>query len=305
MAEYKDIAIIGGGPAGYTAAIYAGRAGFSSAVIEKMSPGGQMGITSTIENYPGFASVDGFELASKMMEQAEGFGAEMIYGEVTSVELEGKRKKIVYDGGEIECGAVMIATGAKPRMLDKPGEREYSGRGVSYCATCDGMFFRGKTVVVNGGGDTAIEDALYLSNIAQKVYLVHRRDSFRAAASGVKKAAAKENIEFVLESTVEEVRGDGSMVTSVLLKNTKNGEERELACDGIFVAIGRVPETAIFAGQITLDASGYMIADETCRTNIEGVYAIGDVRTKPLRQIVTACADGASAMKFAEEYLAE
>ncbi len=305
MAEYKDIAIIGGGPAGYTAAIYAGRAGFSSVVFEKMSPGGQMGITSTIENYPGFSTVDGFELASKMMEQAEGFGAEMIYGEVAAVELEGKRKKIIYDGGEIECGAVMIASGAKPRYLDKPGEREYSGRGVSYCATCDGMFFRGKTVVVNGGGDTAVEDALYLSNIAEKVYIVHRRDSFRAAASGVKKAAAKENIEFVLNSTVEEIRGDGSAVTSVILKNTKTGDERELACGGIFIAIGRVPETGIFADQIALDAGGYIIADETCRTNIDGVYAIGDVRTKPLRQIVTACADGACAMKFAEEYLAK
>ncbi|MBE6542486.1 MAG: thioredoxin-disulfide reductase [Ruminococcaceae bacterium] len=303
MEKYKDIIIIGGGPAGYTAAIYAGRAGLSSAVIEKMSPGGQMGITSEIENYPGFERVDGFDLASKMMAQAEAFGAEMMWGEVTAVELDGDKKIVILDGERLECGALMIATGAKPRYLEKPGEQKYSGRGVSYCATCDGMFFKGKTVVVNGGGDTAIEDALYLSNIAEKVYIVHRRDSFRAAASGVNRARAKENIEFVLESTVEEIIGDGEHVTAVILQNVVSGEKTELPCDGIFVAIGRIPETSMFAGQIDLDKSGYIVADETCRTNIEGVYAIGDVRTKPLRQIVTACADGATAMKYAEEYL--
>lgn len=305
MAEFKDILIIGGGPAGYTAAIYAGRAGLSSAVIEKMSPGGQMGITSGIENYPGFDKIDGFDLASKMMEQAQAFGAEMLWGGVTKAELEGRRKKITYDGGEIECAALIVATGAKPRYLDKPGEREYSGRGVSYCATCDGMFFKGKTVVVNGGGDTAIEDALYLSNVADKVYIVHRRDTLRAAASGVKKAESKANIEFILESTVEEIVGDGSKVTAVRLKNVVGGDETELPCDGIFIAIGRIPDTEIFAGQLALDKSGYIMADETCRTNIDGVFAIGDVRTKPLRQIVTACADGAVALKFAEEYLTE
>lgn len=305
MAEYKDIAIIGGGPAGYTAAIYAGRAGLSSAVIEKISPGGQMGITSDIENYPGFDRIDGFDLASRMMEQAKAFGAEMLYGCVTSVDLAGHRKKISYDGGEIECAALIIATGAKPRYLDKPGEREYSGRGVSYCATCDGMFFKGKTVIVNGGGDTAVEDALYLSNIAEKIYIVHRRGTFRAAASGVKKAEAKANIEFVLESAVEEIIGDGSRVTAVRLKNLTDGSEKELQCDGIFIAIGRIPDTEMFAGQLELDESGYIKSDETCRTNIDGVYAIGDVRTKPLRQIITACADGAVAVKFAEEYLSE
>ena len=302
MALTKDIVIIGAGPAGYTAAIYAGRAGYSSAVIEKMSPGGQMGTTSEIENYPGFASVDGFTLTSQMMEQAEKFGAEMIFDEVTEVELCGEVKKVKCAGTEIDARAVIIATGASPRPLGCEGEREYTGRGVSYCATCDGMFYRGKTVVVNGGGDSAIEEALYLSNIAKRVYLVHRRDTFRAAPSGVKKLGGKENITLLLEKTVEKINGEGR-VTSVTLKNVKNGDTEELACDGIFVAIGRVPDTKIFGGAVELDKNGYVSADETCRTNIEGVYAIGDVRSKPLRQIVTACADGAVAVKFAEEYL--
>ena len=298
-----DIAVIGGGPAGYTAAIYAGRAGYTSAVFEKASPGGQMGITSSIENYPGFASVDGFELASKMMEQAAGFGADFKFEEVTALLLEGKVKTIRTDSGEYTCRAVVIAVGAKPRLIGVSGEAEYTGRGVSYCATCDGMFFRGKTVIVNGGGDTAFEDALYLSNICEKVYLVHRRDAFRAAASMVRKAEAKENIEFVRSAVITEIVGNGSVVTGAKIKNTVTGEESLIEAQGIFAAIGRVPDTVLVKDMLDLDDHGYIIADESTKTSVEGVYAAGDVRTKSLRQVVTACADGACAVHFAEEWL--
>ena len=306
-----DIAIIGGGPAGYTAALYSGRAGYSAVVIEKMAPGGQMAITSNVENYPGFGPVSGFELAEKMMEGAERFGAESMFGEVTSVRLAGETKYIAVDGADIDSGddnvvaarAVVLATGASPRKLGIPGELQYEGRGVSYCATCDGMFFKGKTVVVAGGGDTAFEDALYLSNICEKVYLVHRRDAFRAAASSVKRAEAKENIEFVKNALVSEIKGENGKVSALVYTDKDSGETRELPCSAVFAAFGRTPDTALFDGQIALDPSGYIIADETCRTSVDGVFAAGDVRTKHLRQIVTACADGATAISFAEEWL--
>lgn len=306
-----DIAIIGGGPAGYTAALYSGRAGYTAVVIEKMAPGGQMAITSNVENYPGFGPVSGFELAEKMMADAERFGAESMFGEVTGVRLDGEKKRIAVDGADIdsdddnvlEARAVVIATGASPRKLGIPGEAEYEGRGVSYCATCDGMFFKGKTVVVAGGGDTAFEDALYLSNICEKVYLVHRRDAFRAAASSVKRAEAKENIEFVLNALVDEIKGEGGRVSALSYTDKVSGEKHELPCSAVFTAVGRTPDTSLFEGQVELDKSGYILADETCRTSVEGIYAAGDVRTKPLRQIVTACADGATAIHFAEEWL--
>lgn len=306
-----DIAIIGGGPAGYTAALYSGRAGYTAVVIEKMAPGGQMAITSNVENYPGFGPVSGFELAEKMMAGAERFGAESMFGEVTAVRLDGEKKRIAVDGADIgsdddnvvEARAVVIATGASPRKLGIPGEAEYEGRGVSYCATCDGMFFKGRTVVVAGGGDTAFEDALYLSNICEKVYLVHRRDAFRAAASSVKRAEAKENIEFVLNALVDEIKGEGGKVSVLVCTDKRTGEKRELPCSAVFTAVGRIPDTSLFEGQVELDQSGYIVADETCRTSVEGVYTAGDVRTKPLRQIVTACADGATAIHFAEEWL--
>lgn len=300
-----DIAIIGGGPAGFTAALYGCRAGFSVIVFEKASHGGQMGITSEIENYPGFDRVDGFELAMKMMKQAKGFGAVIKTEAVTDIDISGKRKTVTTNRGEYDVGAVIIAGGAKPRLLGVPGEEQYKGKGVSYCATCDGMFFRGKTVIVNGGGDTAFEDAVYLSNVCEKVYLVHRRDSFRASAASIKRAESKENIEFVKSSVVEEIIGDGMRVSGVKLKNVASGDVTDVDCAGIFVAIGRVPDTEIYDGKIELDGSGYIVADETCRTNVPGVFAAGDVRTKPLRQIVTACADGATAVKFAEEWLTE
>lgn len=306
-----DIAIIGGGPAGYTAALYSGRAGYTAVVIEKMAPGGQMAITSNVENYPGFEAVSGFDLAEKMMAGAERFGAESMFGEVTDVRLIGDKKRIAIDGADItsdddnviEARAVVIATGASPRKLGIPGEVEYEGRGVSYCATCDGMFFKGKTVVVAGGGDTAFEDALYLANICEKVYLVHRRDEFRAAASSVKRAEAKENIEFVKNALVEEIKGEGGKVSALVYKDKISGEKREIPCSAVFTAVGRTPDTALFEGTVELDKSGYIVADETCRTSVDGVFAAGDVRTKHLRQIVTACADGATAIYFAEEWM--
>lgn len=303
--EKFDIAIIGGGPAGFTAAVYACRAGYSAVVFEKASHGGQMGITSEIENYPGFAHVDGFELAMKMMNQAKGLGAIIKVEEVKSVDLSGKEKYLTTNRGEYEAGAVIIAGGAKPRLLGVPGEEQYKGKGVSYCATCDGMFFRGKTVVVNGGGDTAFEDAVYLSNVCEKVYLVHRRNAFRASAASIKRAGSKENIEFVYSSVIEEIVGDGMRVNGVKLKNVESGETSELSCAGVFVAVGRVPDAEIYGDALERDGSGYIVADETCRTSIPGVFAAGDIRTKDLRQIVTACADGAVAVKFAEEWLTE
>ncbi len=303
MKKY-DIAIIGGGPAGYTAAIYAGRAGYTSVVIEKMSPGGQMAVTSTVENYPGFESVSGFELAEKMKAQAESFGCETVFAEVTDLHSGGDEKRIVTDAGEILARAVIVATGAKPRLLDVPGEAEYTGRGVSYCATCDGMFFRGRTTAVIGGGDTAFEDAVYLSNICEKVYIVHRRESFRAAARSIERARESGNIEFVMNSVPREIIGNGSRVTGISIEDKASGEVRAINCDGVFVAVGRVPDTAVFAAKLETDKNGYIVADESCKTSLPGVFAAGDVRTKELRQIVTACADGASAIRSAEDWLA-
>lgn len=297
-----DIAIIGGGPAGYTAAIYAGRAGYTSVVFEKMSPGGQMGITSCIENYPGYPEIDGFSLTEKMMKQAKKFGAVMKSEEVIETELDGNIKTVRTKRNEYKVRAVVIATGAKPRYLNVNGEREFTGRGVSYCASCDGMFYKGKTVVVNGGGDTAIEDALYLSNICEKVILVHRRDEFRASPHGVEKLRQKENVETVMNTTVEEIIGEKS-VESVRLRNKLTGEEKIVNCSGIFIAIGRIPDTDVFAGQLELDKNGYIAAGEDCKTSLDGVYVAGDVRTKALRQIVTACSDGACAIRSAEEWL--
>ncbi len=301
--KYYDIAIIGGGPAGYTAALYAERAGYSSVVIEKATVGGQMAGTSSIENYPGFDLISGFELSEKMKSQAEEFGCLTLTDEVTGLMLDGKHKKIKMRDSEIEAGAVVIATGAKQRLVNVPGEAEYTGRGVSYCATCDGMFFRKKTAVVLGGGNTAFEDAMYLSNICEKVMIIHRRDSFRAAQRTVERAREKSNIEFIMNSTVEEILGDGKRVIGVVISDKLHEERRTIDCSGVFVAVGRVPETELFRDKLELDESGYIVAGESCKTSVEGVFVAGDVRTKELRQIVTACADGACAIKSAEEWL--
>lgn len=299
-----DVLVVGGGPGGYTAALYAARSGLSVAVLEKLSAGGQMATTSMIDNYPGFPDgVDGFDLGQQMEQQAQKYGAETIYGEVTEVDLHAEPKIVRSSEGDFSGRTVILATGAYPRELGLPEEQELRGRGVAYCATCDGMMFRGKTVVVNGGGNTAVEDALYLSKLCAKVYLVHRRDQLRASAV-YRKALDEQGVEILWNSRVTGLRKE-KYLTGVELEDVKTGEKRELACDGIFVAIGRVPDTALFAGQVELDPTGYIVADETCRTNVSGVFAVGDVRTKAVRQVVTAAADGANAAHFAEEYLME
>ncbi len=299
--QIYDIAIIGSGPAGYTAAIYSGRAGYTSVIFEKFSPGGQMGITSNIENYPGFASVDGFTLDQAMSKQAKSFGAVVKSEEIIDVDLDGKVKILKTKRNEYKARAVIVATGAKPRKLGLTGEEELTGRGVSYCATCDGMFYKDKTVVVAGGGDTALEDALYLSNICSKVIVVHRRDQFRAARHSVRKAEEKDNIDFRLCANVTEIFGEKKF-EGVKITFTDGRKER-IEAAGLFVAVGRIPDSAMFRGKLELDENGYIKAGENCKTSVEGVFAAGDVRTKRLRQIVTACADGACAVNAAEEIL--
>ena len=303
MAHY-EVLIVGGGPAGYTAALYAARSGRRTAVVEKLSPGGQMATTSTIDNYPGFPDgVDGFELGEKMEAQARKYGVQTIYADVTGAELAAVPKVLITSEGELTADAVIIATGAYPRQLGLPGESELRGRGIAYCAACDGMGYRGKVVAVNGGGNTAVEDAIYLSKLCKKVYLIHRRDSLRASAV-YHKALEEAGVEIIWNSRVTALRKE-KRLTGIELENVATGERSELACDGLFVAVGRVPDTAIFAGQVDTDKAGYLTADESCRTSIPGVFAAGDVRTKALRQVITAAADGAVAAHYAELYLVE
>lgn len=298
-----DVIVIGGGPGGYTAALYAARANLSVAILEKLSPGGQMGTTDVIDNYPGFPQgVNGFELAMQMKEGAERFGAQTQLVEVTQVELAGQVKTIHTSGGDYQARTVVLATGAHPRELGLPGERELRGRGVSYCATCDGMFYRGKTVVVVGGGNTAVSDVLYLSRLCEKVYLVHRRDTLRASKVYLDPLQKAENVEFVWDSEVKQLLRDQA-VTGVRVRNKKTGEERDIPCGGVFVAVGYLPNTELYRGQVELDEAGYVLADETTQTNLPGVFAVGDLRKKPLRQVVTAASDGAVAAHFIEEYL--
>lgn len=298
-----DVIVIGGGPGGYTAALYAARANLSVAILEKLSPGGQMGTTDVIDNYPGFPQgVNGFELAMQMKEGAERFGAQTQLAEVTQVELAGQVKTIHTSGGDYQARTVVLATGAHPRELGLPGERELRGRGVSYCATCDGMFYRGKTVVVVGGGNTAVADVLYLSRLCEKVYLVHRRDTLRASKVYLDPLQKAENVEFVWDSEVKQLLRDQA-VTGVRVRNKKTGKERDIPCAGVFVAVGYLPNTELYRGQVELDEAGYVLANETTQTNLPGVFAVGDLRKKPLRQVVTAASDGAVAAHFIEEYL--
>ena len=305
MKKVYDMIIIGGGPAGYSAALYASRAGLDVAVVEKMAPGGQMALTDTIDNYPGFENgVDGFELGMKMQQGAERFGAVTEYGEVLSVDFSEQIKKIVTVAGELLAKTVVIASGASPRELGVPSETELIGRGVHYCAHCDGRFYKDKTVAVVGGGNSAASDALYLSRIAKKVYVVHRRDTLRATKIYHAPLMNAENVEFVWNSTVESFQFDGKL-NGVIVKDVKGGEKRELSCDGVFVSIGRKPATEFLSGKVLLDENGYIVADESTKTDVAGVYAVGDVRTKALRQVVTAVSDGAVAVHYAEEYLAE
>ncbi len=304
MEHVYDIIIIGGGPAGYSAALYAARAGFETLVIEKLSVGGQMSLTDIIDNYPGFdEGVDGITLGFKMQAGAERFGAKTEYTEVLGVELDREIKKIITDSGEFFAYAVIIATGAVPRELGIEGEEAFVGRGLHYCAHCDGRFYKDKVVAVVGGGNSAVSDALYLSNLAKKVYLIHRRDTLRATKVYHEPLKNADNIEFVWDSVVEDYIIDKKIV-GARIKNLKTEETRELLVDGLFVSIGRTPSTELFSGVLELDKGGYILADETTKTNIDGVYAVGDVRSKVLRQVVTAVSDGAVAVHFAEEYLA-
>lgn len=297
--------IIGGGPGGYTAALYAARAGLDVVVLEKLSAGGQMALTSQIDNYPGFEEgIDGFTLGEKMQTGAEKYGAKTEYAEVFSVNLNSAPKSVETSEGTFYGHTVVLATGASPRELGVQGEKELVGRGVHYCAACDGMFYKDKTVVIVGGGNTAAADAFTLSRIAKKVILVHRRDTLRATKVYHEPLMKAENVEFRWNSTVSEFISDGK-VSGLKIKNVHSGEESHIDCDGIFVSVGRKPATELVKDQLDLDNSEYVIADESTKTNIPGVYVVGDVRTKKVRQIVTAVADGAAAAHEAEEYLAE
>lgn len=304
MEKIFDTIILGGGPAGYTAALYAARAGLDTLLIERMSAGGQMALTGDIDNYPGFdEGIDGLTLGMKMQQGAERFGAKTEYAEVSSVDFSDKIKKIETNMGETYLSkTVIIATGANPRELGVEGESSLIGRGVHYCAHCDGRFYKGKTVMVVGGGNSAAADALYLSRLAEKVYLVHRRNTLRATKIYHEPLLKAENVEFLWNSTIEEFIADKRVSGA----RVKCGEDiREISVDGVFVSIGRKPASEFLKDAVDLDENGYIIADESTKTNIPGVYAVGDIRTKALRQVVTAVSDGAVAAHYVDEYLAE
>jgi len=305
MNTVYDMIIIGGGPGGYTAALYAARAGLDVLLLERLAAGGQMALTHQIDNYPGFEDgIDGFLLADKMKKQAERFGAKSKYAEVLRVDLNAQPRAVETAKETYYGKTVVLASGANPRELGVAKEKELVGRGVAYCASCDGMFYRGKTVVVVGGGNTAAADALHLSRIAKKVILVHRRDTLRATKVYHEPLMKAENVEFRWNSTVTELLHE-EMITGVRLRDVNTGEESTVSCDGVFISVGRRPATEFLGNQIALDAGGYIVAGEDTKTGIPGVYAVGDIRTKEVRQVVTAVADGAVAVHAAEEFLAE
>ena len=299
-----DMIVVGGGPGGYTAALYAARAGLDTVVLEKLSAGGQMALTEQIDNYPGFEDgIDGFSLGEKMKRGTERFGVETKLTEVLSLDLSGTVKKAETSEGPLFARTIVVATGAGPRELGIESEQELIGKGVNYCAACDGMFYKNKTVIIAGGGNTAAADALILSRICKKVIVVHRRDTLRATKIYHEPLMKAENVEFRWDSEIIELLHDEKVI-GIRLRNVKTGEETTLACDGVFVSIGRKPSSELVKDQVEVDPAGYIIADESTRTNIPGVFAVGDVRTKALRQVVTAVADGATAVHYAEEYLA-
>ena len=304
MKKLYDVIVVGGGPAGYTAALYAARAGLATLVIEKLYAGGQMTQTSQIENYPGYPEgIDGVTLGMNMEKSAKRFGAETVNTEVLSVQLHGAVKTLETGKGTYYAKTVIVATGAGHKHLGLPEEETLIGRGVAYCAACDGMFYRGKTVAVVGGGNSAAADALTLSRIASKVYLIHRRDTLRAEKIYREQLDKAENVEFLWNSRVSQLLSEEKL-TGIKLENVTSGEERVLDLDGLFVSVGMQPATKLFGGQLELDKNGYIVAGESTQTSIPGVYAVGDVRTKEVRQIITAAADGAVAVHYAQMYLA-
>lgn len=305
MREIYDAVVIGGGPGGYTAALYCVRAGLKTILLEKLSAGGQMALSTQIDNYPGFEEgIDGFTLAEKMQAQAERFGAETELADVFSAELEGPVKTVHTSEGDFQGRTLILAAGAFPRKLGIPEEEQLIGRGVNYCAACDGMFYKGKTVAVIGGGNSAAADAMVLSRICEKVIVVHRRDTLRATKIYHDPLMKAKNVEFVWNSEVTGLL-HGDKLTGLKLHNRATGEDSELPVDGVFVSIGRIPASELFRDVLETDGAGYIVADESTRTNIPGVFAVGDIRTKAVRQVVTAAADGAVAAHYAEEYLAE
>lgn len=297
----NDVIIIGGGPAGLSAAIYSARGGMDTLVIEKIFTGGQMSTTDKIENYPGIETISGIELALVMEKQAKDFGAKIISDEVTGFELDSINKVIKTKSGTYMAKAVVLAMGASPKEIGVPGESKFRGAGVSYCATCDGAFFRNKTVAVIGGGNTAVEDAIYLTKLCSKVYLVHRRDTLRAEKI-LQEAAAAAGVEFIWNTTVEDILG-GETVENILLKNIKTNQTTSLPIDGVFVAIGTGPNSGIVRGMIDMNDAGYIHADDGMQTNIFGVYAAGDIREKNVKQVISAASDGATAAQSAIHYI--
>lgn len=299
-----DVIIIGSGPAGLAAAIYAKRAELNMLVIEKAAlSGGQIINTYEVDNYPGFSGISGFDLSMKFREHADKLGTEFITGEVTNFQLDGDIKVITLDDNtEYRSKTVIIATGGVPRHLNVEGEEKLAGMGVSYCATCDGAFFKNREVAVVGGGDVAVEDAIFLARIAKKVYVIHRRDEFRAKKGLVSKLLSMDNVTVLWDSVVEKINGS-EMAESVSVKNVKTGESKDIAISGVFIAVGYIPNTDLFKNVVETDDWGYIKAGENCETSVPGIFAAGDVRTKELRQIITAASDGAIAVTAVEKYL--
>lgn len=297
-----DVLILGGGPAGLAAALYAKRAGVSVLVLERSIYGGQVTNTPTVENYPGILNISGVDLAMALYEQVTGLGIEVRLEEPVSYQLDAPAKAVATARGLYEAKAVIVANGVKRRTLGCPGEERLAGRGVSYCATCDGAFFQGVEVAIVGGGNTALEDALFLSNNCAAVHLIHRRDQFRGSSILAEAVKKRQNIHLHLNSVVEEITGE-EKVAGARLRDVTTGEETRLELSGVFVAVGLAPDNAAFAGQLALDGAGYIQAGEDCRTNLAGVFAAGDTRTKEVRQIITAAADGAVAALGAANYV--
>ncbi len=302
----QDLLIVGAGPAGLSAAIYAARAGMSFTILEQMAPGGQAATTHHIENYPGFADgIGGVDLAMAMQAQAQNLGAVFAYEPVEKMELTGREKKIITAQNTYTARAVILPMGAQPRTLGLPGEEALRGRGVSYCATCDGFFFKGKRTVIIGGGDTALQDAQYLSNLCENVTILHRRNEFRAAKRLQDKARGLSNVTMMTPYVPVSIQQKEGMVSGLIAEHVETKEQKRIDCDGIFIAAGYLPQNEMVKGQVTLTEAGYIQTDARKKTNLPGVYAIGDISTTPLRQVVTACADGAVAVASAEQYLSE